>query len=245
MIDIHCHILPNVDDGSKSINETRDLLNKAKSEGISDVIITPHFSKPDNYTSKADILKTKFNELNNNCLDIGVNLYLGNELMIDKNLDELLTNSEVLSLNNSKYVLVEFPFGGYKREYDDYLLNIALSGYKIIIAHPERYKWVIEEPDLYIDKFINDGYYIQCNSSFIHNTSQKKFVFNLIENQKIHFIASDGHNMFRPISLKESYELISKRFDEDISKVLFMENPRRLLDNENIINIKKVKRHLF
>ena len=245
MIDIHCHILPNVDDGSKSLDETRDLLYMAKSEGISDVVITPHFSKPDGFIVNADTLNTLFEELKNNCKDIGVNLYLGNELMIDKSLDDLLTDSKILSLNGSRYVLVEFPFGGYKREFDDYLMNIALSGYKIIIAHPERYKWAVDNPDNYIDRWIDNGYFIQCNNGFVDNSIQRKFVFKLIENQKIHFIASDAHNKNRPLSLEEAYKLIAKKFDEEVSKVLFIENPSRLLENKEIINIKKIKRHLF
>ena len=245
MIDVHCHILPNVDDGSKSLVDTRDLLNKAVLEGISDILITPHFSRVDGYLKKAKELQELFNQLKQDCLDLSINLYLGNELMIDKDLDDLLLSKDLLTLNNSKYVLVEFPFNEYKSEYSEYLRNIELSGYKIIIAHPERYKWVLDNPDKYINRWINKGYYIQCNQSFMHHYKQKRFVFNLIKQQKIHLIASDGHNINRPITLIDAYNLITKHFNKEISDILFNDNPRRLLDDKELLNVDRVKEHIF
>ena len=138
MVDIHCHILPNVDDGSSSLELSRQLLINAYKEGIDAVCITPHFMRLNEYKIKRNELAKLFNEFEESVKDIPVDLYLGNELYIDSELDTLLLNKEICSLNDSRYVLVEFPFNNYKNEYDEYLYNISLQ-YKIIIASPERY----------------------------------------------------------------------------------------------------------
>lgn len=244
MIDIHSHILPCVDDGCSSIEEARKLLLNAINEGISDVCITPHFSRNDDFVCRADTLINRFNELKESCGDLKINLYLGNELMIDKDLDELLLNKQLLTLNNSKYVLVEFPFEGYKDEYDEYLYNIAISGYKIIIAHPERYMWVMDNPK-YIDSWISEGYLIQCNVTSLKDNKTRNFMYKLIENGKLHFISSDAHNINRPLSLMDGYNLISKKFNEDVANTLFNDNPLQVLLNKQVKNIEKCKRRLF
>ena len=245
MIDIHNHILPNVDDGSDSLDKTRKLLIDAINEGITDVCITPHFSRLDSYTYKSEQLLNKFEELKTYCIDLQINLYLGNELMIDKDLDELLISKQLLTLNNSRYVLVEFPFEVYKSEYDEYLYNISISGYKIIIAHPERYKYVIDNPNKYINKWINEGYYLQCNQTSLQDRKMRSFIFNLIENKQLHFIASDAHNSHRPLTLIDAYKLVEKKFNCEVSKLLFIDNPKNVINNNDVAILPKVKRHLF
>lgn len=246
MIDIHSHLLVGVDDGCDTLAKSRELLIEAINEGISDVCLTPHFSRVDEYMCKVDVLKRRFEQLKEYCVDLKVNLYLGNELMIENDLDELLLANQVLSLNNSKYVLVEFPFDGYKSEYDEYLMNIALSGYKIIIAHPDRYPYSIDNPEKYIErKWINNGYYIQCNQNSLNDSKRRKLVFDLIENKQVHFICSDAHNKQRPLSLKNAYDVIAKKFNKEVSDILFERNARHVLNNENIESIPSVKRRLF
>ena len=244
MIDIHCHILPNVDDGCSSIRETRKLLENAINEGVSDVLITPHFSRNDDFIKKSKELLDIFNDVKRECSDLNINLYLGNELMIDKDLDELLISHELLSLNDTNYVLVEFPFEDYKDEYDEYLYNLSISGYKVIIAHPERYKWVMDDYS-YIDKWINADYYIQCNVTSLNVWKQRSLMHKMIERQNVHFIASDAHGENRPLSLIKGYEMIRNKFNENVANVLFEDNPRRLLNNEEIVNVDKCKRRLF
>ena len=120
MVDIHCHILPNVDDGSSSLELSRQLLINAYKEGIDTVCITPHFMRLNEYKIKRNELAKLFNEFEESVKDIPVDLYLGNELYIDSELDTLLLNKEICSLNDSRYVLVEFPFNNYKKEYDEF-----------------------------------------------------------------------------------------------------------------------------
>lgn len=244
MIDIHTHILPNVDDGTSSIQETKQLLLDAINENITDICITPHFSRIDEYTYKSDYLLEQFNLLKQECKDLPINLYLGNELMIDSHLDELLLDNKLLTLNNSNYVLVEFPFDKYLADYDEYLYNISLN-YKIIIAHPERYSYVQQDPNKYIDNWISNNYYIQVNQNGLFNHTQRKIIYKLIDNQNLHIISSDAHNINRPITLLQAYNHISNKYNKQLADILFNTNPYNILNNLPLIKLPKVKRKLI
>lgn len=243
MIDIHCHVLPNVDDGSDSLKLSRKLLSDAKNEGIEKVLITPHFMRLDKYRLRRKELLPLFNKLKEDTKDIGISLYLGNELYIDSELDTLLANREICSLNDSRYVLVEFPFNEYKREYDEYLYNISLD-YKIIIAHPERYKYVIENHD-FVTKWTKRGYLLQCNQNSLFIKENKKVVFDLIEKSLVSFICSDAHNLNRPLSLMDAYKLIEHKFNSEIANLLFNENGDRVISDMETLKLPLCKKRLF
>lgn len=242
MIDIHSHLLPSVDDGSKSLEETINLIKLAIQDGVSDICITPHFCRVDNYVVKKEELITKFNDLKEACKDLKINLYLGNELMIEQNLDLLLENDELCTLNNSKYVLVEFPFNKYKEEYNDYLYDISSLDLKIIIAHPERYDFISDE---LIDRWLHNGYLLQANANSFKDNQKKKLLFKLIENGKLSFVASDAHNTHRNTVMSDIYELIAHKFNDETAETLFNTNPKHVLNNESIIKLNKVKKRLF
>ena len=243
MVDIHCHILPNVDDGSSSLELSRQLLFNAYSEGIDAVCITPHFMRLNEYKIKRNELAKLFNEFEESVKDIPVDLYLGNELYIDSELDTLLLNKEICSLNDSRYVLVEFPFNNYKKEYDEYLYNISLQ-YKIIIAHPERYHYVQENCD-FVNRWLKEGYSLQCNQGSLNYKQTKNVMFKLIEQGKVSFICSDAHNEYRPLTLTDAYNTISKKFNKETADVLFEENALRVLGDQELIKLKPVKKKLF
>lgn len=242
MIDIHTHILPLVDDGSKSMELSRKLLIDAKNDGITDICLTPHFCRMDNFILKKDIITQKFESFKNQVKDIDIKLYLGNELMIEPNLDELLENKQLCTLNNSDYVLIEFPFNEYKNDYNEYLYNISLIGLKIIIAHPERYQFI---NDKLIHSWLSNGYYLQANALSFNVKEKRKFLFNLIENGQLHLIASDAHSEHRPSILSDTYELIAHKFNIETADLLFNINPYNILNNKNIIKPSKVRKRLF
>ena len=210
MIDIHNHMIPNIDDGSDSLKLSRKLIQGAVDEGITDILITPHFMKHGPYRVKKKELLPLFEKLKEDLSDLDVNLYLGNELLIDRELDELLHHDEICSMNDSRYVLVEFEFNHYRDEYDEYLYNISLE-HKIIIAHPERYAFVQKDHD-FVDRCLKEGYYLQSNSTSLFHGDTRKVIYDLIQKGKLSFIASDAHNEYRPLSLIDAYQLISKKF---------------------------------
>jgi len=243
MIDIHNHLIPNIDDGSDSLSLSRKLLEDAIDEGITDVCITPHFMKHGPYKTRKKELLTLFEQFKKDTEDLNVNLYLGNELYIDRELDELLADDEICRMNGSDYVLIEFPFEQYRREFDEYLYNVSLN-YRIIIAHPERYFYVKEDHD-FVDRWLKEGYILQSNSTSLNSKESKKVIFDFIEKGKLSIIASDAHNKYRPLSLKDAYDLISKKFSMEAADLLMETNPRRIIENKDIYRIPKTKKRFF
>ena len=243
MIDIHNHLIPGIDDGSDSLQLTRKLLIDAIEEGITEICITPHFMKHGPYKVRKKELVPLFEDLKTKTSDLDIQMYLGNELYIDRQLDELLENNEVCTLNGSKYVLVEFPFEHYRKEYDDYLYNISLN-YQIIIAHPERYQYVKQDYD-FVNRWLNEGYLLQSNSTSLLNRETKRVIFDFIEKGKLSFIASDAHNQYRPLSLLDAYNLIARKFSEETADLLMNSNPEIVLKDKIIKKVPAIKKHLF
>ena len=243
MIDIHNHLIPRIDDGSDSLELSRKLLIDGIEEGISDICITPHFMKHGPYKVRKEDLLELFKDFKERVSDLDVNLYLGNELYIDRQLDELLANDEICTLNDSRYVLIEFPFEYYEKEYDEYLYNVSLN-YQIIIAHPERYYYVKKDHS-FVDRWLKEGYLLQANSTSLNSRDSRKVVFSLIEKGKLSFIASDAHNEYRPLSLIEAYEMISRKFSEETADLLMNINPERVIKDKPVKKIPAIRKRLF
>ena len=207
MIDIHSHILYGVDDGAKTIDESVDIIRNLYKNGITDIILTPHYIEYSSYNrnkksnlEKLDSLKKKLKEEG-----INVNLYLGNEIYINNNILSLLKNGEISSLNDSKYLLIELPMSGKYDNYVEIFKELIENGYKVILAHPERYNTFKKDINL-IYELKNIGVLMQCNIESILKTYGKdsyKTIKKLAKNKLINFIASDIHH-------KKDYEYINK-----------------------------------
>lgn len=233
-VDIHSHILPLVDDGAQSIDEALELLRLAKKDGIEYLVLTPHFIYNGEFKLKKEEILEHYIQFKKivaaNGIDIS--LFLGNEIFIDSKIDDLLTNGDICSLNKTKYVLVEFPFDTYKNEYDETLYNLTLCGYKVIIAHPERYSYVRNDIN-FCKRWLKESYLLQCNQNSLFNDN-KKHTFKMIENGWVSFIASDAHNVYRPCQLSDAYKVIRKKYSEEIADKLFYQNGIDLLCGKNI-----------
>lgn len=247
MIDIHNHALYGVDDGSSDMDMSLTLLRDAYKDGIRKLIITPHYMYGEKYCHKAEEILDRFEALKKAVQDEGnqIELFIGNEIMISSHIDELLERKEILTLAGTDYVLVEFPFNDYLDEYDEYLYNITTLGYKIIIAHPERYEYV-QRNHAFVDRWLNEGYYLQSNGDSLFAKGLGKLVIKLISQGKLSFIASDGHRTeWRPILLQKSYMCIEKAFGSGIADSLFGGNQQCLLKNQPIPLMPAVKRKGF
>ena len=232
MIDIHSHLVPGVDDGSPSLEESLQLLKQAEEEGITEIITTPHFMKNGDFRTKASELIQRFNELKE-AYQGSIKLHLGNELYIHPDLPELLEQGEILTLAESETILVEFPFHDYREDYDEILYELSLK-YQIIIAHPERYSYVQDDPNFCL-RWLKEGYLLQSNQNSLFKKETKKTLIPMIEHGFVSFIASDAHNEYRPLILKDAYDVLSEEFNETLAIQLTRENPRRILMNERIV----------
>lgn len=242
MIDIHSHLLYGVDDGSETLEDSIELLKKAQSDGITDIILTPHYIRNGEYRLKAKDIIKRYHDFIKEVKDYtDINLYIGNELYIHSELDNMILMKDILSLNNSKYVLVEFPFREYKDDYDEYLYNLDTLGYKIIIAHPERYKYVKDDKN-FVRRWTDCGYLLQVNQNSLNKNDTRHMIYDWVAKGYVYFIASDTHNEYRPCILSDAYKNIVKNFNKDVADRLVISNPKCVLEDKDISKMPIVKK---
>ena len=239
MIDIHSHILPCIDDGARSMLESINILSNASLNGVTDVILTPHYIDESiqvcNNKEKFDLLKKLREEVNKN--NININLYLGNEVFISNNVIDLLKNREIYTLNGSRYLLMEFSMGYYPNEIDDVLDSLFKFGIIPVIAHPERYIYLYNNIDFF--KYLVDrGCLLQCNIGSLfgeYGKSAKKMVKLLLKNNLVSFFASDIH---RQNSSLYDYDIEGKLYkilkDKNKVKDLLINNQLKVINDENL-----------
>ncbi|WP_461207725.1 tyrosine-protein phosphatase [Clostridium sp. DL1XJH146] len=197
MIDLHSHIIPNIDDGSKSYDMTVNMLKQAEADGTNIIFATPHFKKFYYETRYSDILK-KVDEINLICEgeNIDVEVISGQEILLDEYTLKEFDEGNLGTLNNTKYMLVEFPMDKLGNDNLDTVYELRVQGIIPIIAHPERYAYV-ENNIASLNCFIKEGCLFQINTGSITGTygvKVQKTVFNLLNNGICHFIGSDAHS---------------------------------------------------
>ena len=143
MIDIHSHIIPNIDDGAQSVKETFEIFREAQKKGFTDIILTPHYIK-EYYVTNTYIRKFWVKSIQEtlNKLQIPIKVYVGNEIYISEDMDKLIYEKQVSCLNDSKYVLFELPMNSEIKYLDEIIFKIFNIDKVQIIAHPERYSFV-------------------------------------------------------------------------------------------------------
>ena len=238
MVDFHSHILPNVDDGSKSVEETFNLIKEAENAGFDTIISTSHYIEQyyvvTNRERKIwiDALTSKFEEQN-----INMKLCLGSEIYITENIIELLENENAATINNTRYVLFELPLNLKPMYLDDVIFEILQYSLIPVLAHPERYTFIQQNPDEVYD-LIQKGVLMQSNyGSFIgeYGERAKTTVRKLLKCNMIHFLGSDVHRQESiypkiPTILNE----LEKMVGEEKVNELTDENPRLALNNQKI-----------
>lgn len=237
-IDIHSHILPCVDDGSVSLKQSRKMLEIAYKEGITTMFATPHYSVGCVNMEIGEI-KKKHNLVSNIAKDIDPNfkVFLGNELYYSEDIIRHLRQGKALSLNETRYVLVEFPS---MESFDNIkagLHRLLVYGYLPIIAHIERYSCLMDNLEN-IQSLIDLGVYTQINiSTALGNLgkSQRRFCKDLIEYDMLHFLGTNCHNDYRRAPyMKKGIVYLKRRFGDQLINRLLIDNPQTLLNNEYI-----------
>jgi protein-tyrosine phosphatase len=250
MIDIHSHILPGIDDGAKTIKDSIEMAKEAVNEGITTIIATPHHKNNQFNNLKSSII-TKVNNLNSILKQENIPLTVlpGQEVRIYGEVIEDYHKEEILTLNHTKYLFIEFPSSSVPRYAEKLLYKLQTEGIIPIIVHPERNKELQEKPDL-LYQFVKNGALTQVTASSVvgyFGKSVKKFSEQLIEHNLTHFVASDAHNTHnRGFKFREAFEFIKTNFGTDY-KQLFVENSEMLSKDLSIIKEmpENVKRRRF
>lgn len=236
MIDIHSHIIPNVDDGARSVEETFNILKEAQEAGFTDVILTSHFLLNYYETNAQELIfwKEKLQEVLKK-QGTKINLHSGMEIYITNQMEELLENKKILTLANSRYMLIELPLATYVKYFDYVVYYLEAKGIKPIIAHPERYKCVQKDPDI-VEEYIEKGCLIQCNYGSIVNLygrEAEKTIKTLLKKNQVHFLGSDVHRENGTyLIILDAIKKIRKIIGENKINELTTINPKKILQNE-------------
>lgn len=147
-IDCHSHILPNVDDGSSSIEESIEMLKSLANLGFESVVLTPHYRKTyqENNETKNKIYHKLLKEVKNS--DLKLKLFLSSEVRITKEIYSLINDNKILLLNN--YLFLELSFDYNFPDLKNYLYDLQLNNIKIILVHPERYHYLTKHDYMYL-----------------------------------------------------------------------------------------------
>ena len=233
MIDIHAHILPGIDDGPGYLVDCVAIVRELAEQGVTDIIATPHYVADTIYNStrfqNSKLLKELQKALN--AEGIGVNVYLGNEIYIDKDILEFLKKRKISALNDSKYLLIELPMDGEFPNYEDYFLELLNKGYKVVLAHPERYAIVNEDFDV-VRNLYEMGVLLQCNLGSItgkYGRSVKKTIKKIAKEKMIFAFGSDIHHLEGPDFVRSAQKKLSKIYSEKELKRLLVDNPSKIL----------------
>ena len=250
MIDIHCHILDGLDDGPQSLDESVELCGKLKEAGISSIIATPHYMIGGGYAPTPETIKSKMDNLKGVLKEknIDLNIYSGMEVFADHEIADGIENGEILTLNNTKYVLIEFPMDIVLKQASNLVFSLLIEGYVPIIAHPERYTTEYRKTNVLQD-LVNNGALIQINSGSIlgyHGKRVQKEAFALINEEMAHIVASDSHGQHRFLKDKDDLEAKLVKFCgmENTQKLMYT-NPLMVLEDKDVEYLTKPKKSFF
>ena len=238
MIDFHTHIIPNIDDGSRSIEETFNLIKEAKEAGFEGIVLTSHYIEDYYQTDvpERDMWVKAISE-NLGAKGIDIDLYLGNEVYMTENMMQLLIDGKASTINNSCYVLFEMPLNAEPMNLYDVIYSLQENKLIPVLAHPERYSFIQKEPELVYD-LIEKGVLMQANYGSIlgqYGEKAEMIVRKFLENKMIHFLGSDVHrqnSIYKriPQALEEIKEIVGEEKLREITTI----NPKLALENKRI-----------
>lgn len=241
MIDIHAHILPGIDDGAADIQDALEMAEIAAESGISAIVATPHCNIPgryDNYYNDhyKEVFDRTYRAIKRE--KIPVKLYPGMEVFATEDLLTYLKKGKIITLAESRYLLLEFAFQEDPLWADEILEKLQEMGMKPVIAHAERYEFVQDHLQI-VYQWRKKGYVIQVNKgSFPGRFGRRaqETVYQLLNHNLVSVVASDAHSaQYRTPYLLETYDMLREECSREYREVLFYRNPARICSNRPIL----------
>lgn len=234
MIDIHCHLLPGVDDGAKSWEVTLEMCRMAQQDGVTHIVVTPHANYEYSYDRELhqallDELRSRVSSLT---FSLGCEFHLSYE-----NVEDAMAHPERYTMNDTRYVLVELS------EYSAFnvaqtLHQLQTAGLVPIIAHPERNPMILGKPDL-LTEYADVGCLFQITANSLTGSwgkASQKACEAMLKKNLVHFIASDGHGVkSRPPLLSAALNKAAKIIGVGAAEKLVVGNPSALLNSQNTL----------
>ena len=241
MVDLHAHILHGVDDGAQSLRESLQMARMAVESGVRAIVMTPHCNIPgfyENYDSSE--LRGRFRELKDALQEenIPLKLYPGMEVFGRENLNELLRRHRLIPVNDGGYLLLEFDFEEMAYWMSFLLEEIQSAGLRPLVAHPERYRAVQEDPNL-AWHWVRRGCALQVNKGSIlgrFGRREQQTAELLLEHELAACVASDAHHSaFRTPHMRELADYLEQTYGRECVQLLMIDNPARILNSEDIV----------
>jgi protein-tyrosine phosphatase len=243
MVDLHTHILPGVDDGPKTIEQSILMINQAEKAGVTTICATPHilgqvtFQLEEKIKRSFDLLKTKMVQMGSK-----LEMVLGSEIYVREDMDSL-KRLDFFTLNNTgRYLLIELPWGQFPPHLDRIVFELLLEGKVPIIAHPER-SIITKRQLVYVENLVQKGALMQINAGSLLGLLGRKIksiAEELLKHNLAHFLASDAHDHLAfPIRiLPSAFARASKIMGREKAEKLVVSNPHRVIKGERLIDVK-------
>lgn len=246
MVDIHSHILPGVDDGARTLDESLEMLRIAAQSGTTDIVATPHANAQFPYDNARiheayDVLRTKAASF--------INIHLAADFHLSYvNVLEALSNPQKFTINNRQYLLVELPEFFSISAIDDALKQLLASRFVPIITHPER-NISLHAHRKDIASWVEQGVRIQITAQSLtgrFGADAKRAADQLLKAKLVHFVASDAHDCTdRTPDLSAAYNYVSKLRNRTEADAFFFHNPAATLYGEPLVNNVKIRPKLL
>ena len=243
MVDIHCHILHRFDDGASDLSESLEMARMAARTGVTDIVATPHFSGDADALRSLPRLMDRFRELSAAIAAEGIpiTLHPGAEILCVEETASLAKKKLLPTIGSTNYFLTEFYFDEDLQFMDDMLHRLAASGYTPVVAHPERYDAINQDP-LLVERWFRRGYVLQVNKGSILGALGRRAEYAahlILEAGLAHVIASDAHSASRRTPhMGGLNRWLDHNLRSDYAKILTEENPRRIIKGEPLVPVK-------
>jgi protein-tyrosine phosphatase len=255
MIDLHSHMLPNLDDGAKDWEQSLAMARIAVDDGITDVVCTPHWVSG-RYENTRPLILDKLAECKKMLASAKIELRIhpGAELRLDITLPERIKAGELLTLNDGgKYALIELPDGSLPDHLDEFFWGLEMGRIKPILSHVERNSVIRQEPArLY--RWVERGYLAQMTAASLvgsHTEEIREFAFHLLEHRLVHMLVSDSHGLHkRSPKLSEGLAAATEVIGVKAAQRMVYDIPAQVLRGESVnipepIPLKKKKKSFF
>lgn len=240
MLDIHCHILPDFDDGASSMEESLEMARMAYLSGVTDIAATPHFNGEPEQLEYLDSIGRRFQSLSQELerSSIPIRLHPGAEVLCLGITPQLAQQHQLPTLGSGNYVLTEFYFDESFAYMDQLLSEIAAQGYRIVVAHPERYG-VIQKDPLLLRRWARQGFALQLNKGSVlgaFGPRAEQAAGAILELGLAHLFATDAHSCHsRTPHVTALQEWVREFCDMEYGTILLEENPWRILAGRPLV----------
>jgi protein-tyrosine phosphatase len=236
MIDLHCHLLPGIDDGAPDVATSLRMAQVLVKDGVEAVVSTPHIL-PGLYHNRGPQIRAAVAELRSCLSDSGFRLeiYAGADAYITVDFTARLKSGDILTLADSRYVLIELPQHVGPKLVKQFFFQLLVNGYVPILTHPERLTWIDEQYDV-IESLVHSGVWLQLTAGSLlgeFGKAAKYWAERILDDGIAHILATDAHNVTsRPPNLGKGRDAAAKRVGGREADDLVINRPRAVIRNE-------------